>query len=192
MKHLFLLLVCLSSHFAPKAQTVFHGIGPNLMVAPETDGMLRHGNYYVGLGYTPRVNLFQQTDISVSLGMPINLNALIDPGILFDESLENMLILISVPAVVNYNWGAGATKDSDKRLGLFVGGGAGYLYRNTAEWYEFTRVNTVAATINAGLRFGVGRYRNKNVELKFNYTVPFQRASQGLFGISALFSKWKP
>ncbi len=175
-----------------RAQKLFHSLGPNISLV-ET-GVFEAPLPYVAVSYTARFNVYEKKDYAVSIGMPINIGALVfsNPG-KTSEYFSWEGYLVSIPAVINFNWGADATKASSSKLGYFLGAGPGYLYRQYSDLSDQSVINGLAGTVNTGLRFKVGRRpqkRMKYMELRGSYTLPFQNTKQHLFGAHLLFS-WR-
>ncbi|MBX3242061.1 MAG: hypothetical protein KIT80_13820 [Chitinophagaceae bacterium] len=184
----FFCILALICHFGIRAQKVLHGIGPGISFSLHKEklenGVTNDAAVYTCFVYSPRVNLFEKTDFSVSAGLPVQAGA----TVLLSGDIKGFLM--SVPAVINLNWGAGVTTRSMKKMGYFAGAGAGYLYRRAAEEGKFPLVNGLAGTVNAGIRIGAGKYRNKNLEIKMNCILPVQDNTP-VWGFHALFTWWR-
>lgn len=103
------------------------------------------------------------------------------------EDSDEDLWLISVPLLANLNWGAGSSGDSKKKIGYFVGGGAGYLYDGGSMYYDDKKISGIAASIQSGIRIALGDNRRKNLELKLSYLLPLSQSDIPHYGLGALF-----
>ncbi len=182
------LLACFVLFATVRAQKMFHSIGPNLSVTN-----IGYDYYpYVTFSYTPRLNFYEKKNYSVSVGMPVNAGLLLfsSPGSESDWFYWEGY-LVSVPAVINVNWGAGATRESSQKTGFFAGAGLGYLYRSFDNG-DYSAVNGLAATANTGLRISAGRRRSprkKHVEFRFSFTQPMQKMREHVIGFHVLFCR---
>lgn len=183
-----IFLACCVLLTTVRAQKMFHSIGPNVSASNIGVDYLP----YVAVSYTPRFNFYEKGDYSVSIGMPLNIGAvpLSSPG-----SKEDLFYwegyLVSVPAVVNFNWGTGATSASSQKVGFFAGTGLGYLFRSFDDG-DYAAVNGIAATVNTGVRVHAGRKltrRKKHVEFRLSYTQPLQKLSEHVLGFHVLFCR---
>lgn len=152
------------------------------------------------LSYAPRINCFENGDLSVSAGIPFSIGFAISDYADFNSSpgldMESIFTyVINIPAMVNLNIGAGASKQTTKRFGVFIGGGFAYQYgRYVLDGYDaytggHTTVNesSLGPAGNLGLRFAVGRHQ-KNIETRLSYMRSLKEDRTSAIGIVALFN----
>jgi len=195
MKHIILLFLLGGFMLPASAQRIIHSVGPN--IAASNAGSA----YYplIAVSYTPRINLYEKEESSVSVGLPVNIGTIMFSGTggMYLPSWEGYLV--SVPAVITFNRGAGATRRFYKRTGFFAGAGMGYLYRKIYDdgflndTGHRSVINGPAATIHTGLRIGVGKKvpRYKHIELRLSFTMPLQKSNEHIAGFHLLFSRHK-
>lgn len=175
-KFLLLTAACIAS-FCSYSQSFMHGVGMVVMV----DKMpFRDATSSFGFTYSPRLNFLENGNTSLSVGLPLSAalggSYNVHYGSYYEEE-GNIRYSFNAPVIVNFNYGKGATRNANKRLGFFVGGGYAYYYSGQTEFYsddesaEFSYhrgSGTTGPVGNAGMRIGVGR-RTHNIEIKFSY-----------------------
>jgi hypothetical protein len=111
------LFACFSTAFS---QRFINGVG---ICAFSTGGSGFNSFITGGITYSPRVNVVESDNSSVSLGLPLSL------GIGYSsrsDGTASASAVINIPFIVNYNIGCGSTRQSEDRIGFFAGGGFGY------------------------------------------------------------------
>lgn len=106
-----------------------------------------------------------------------------------DSYEENTLLaLVQVPLMVNFNGGAGSSKDNEERFGYFFGGGFGYHSTGIGEFEgSKTYSKGLGSAANAGVRFAVGS-NQKNIEVRFSYMKGLKDYKPSMFGLNAAFN----
>ncbi len=100
--------------------------------------------------------------------------------------------------MVNFNGGAGSSKENEQRFGYFVGGGFGYHatgIANAGEYYsengEYNDKKLSSSgfgpAANAGIRFAVGSHQ-KNIEVRLSYMKGLSNYKPSMFGLNAAFN----
>lgn len=199
MKRILLVLTLSLFISAAYSQTFRHGIGLSIQggfLAKNDDA----GVFFSALNYTPRFHFMEKENSSLSVGLPISVGfgsyAYSDDFDDYDFE-DDINFMINAPLMIDFNWGAGATRDTKKRFGLFAGAGAGFHYGDFVEeyydpndlyLYKRTRsVTSFGAAANIGMRFAVGR-RQKNVEIRFSYYEGLNRPRTNVLGAGAHFN----
>lgn len=200
MKRILLLLAVGLFGSAAFSQTFRHGVGLGAY-----GGFLDKNNgevtVFSTVHYTPRFHFMESDNTSLSVGLPISIGVAGSYSYVsdyYDEYIESDIrFMINAPLMVDFNWGAGATRETGKRFGLFAGIGAGFHYGDFVEeyydsnnmyWYNDTRsVTSFGPAANLGMRFAVGR-RQKNVEVRFAYHGGLTSPRAHVFGLGAHFN----
>jgi hypothetical protein len=146
-----------------------------------------------GLSYSPRVNVYETDNSSVSLGLPISIGLSYASN--SSSGTASASALVDVPFVVNYNFGRGSTRQNESRLGFFAGGGFGYHVAAYADnngtggsnGDGTTSFNALGPVGNAGVRIGVGQ-GSHNIEIKASYMKGLDVTKADIFGVTALFN----
>lgn len=180
------------------AQRFSHGAGTGYAAIANKNS---HTTGYISLLYSPRIMLRELQNSSFSIGVPITFGA----GGSYSHSsslgTNNQLqYTIYAPVLFNYNFGAGASTLTSKRIGYFFGAGIGlshgnfrqtYWQQDDTGWGYFATNSTIytqlGPTANAGVRFGVGQ-QSKNIELLLSYLRAVSANRHQFFGISAAFN----
>ncbi|SHM85796.1 hypothetical protein SAMN05444266_11271 [Chitinophaga jiangningensis] len=190
MKKLFtLLVICLLSNYV-FAQEFRHGVGTGFLVqVPEGDA----GEVLPTLLYYPRVCFpMSSGKTSISLGVPLTFGIAASWG----ESGNSASFAFNAPVTAEFNFGAGAIKNSGRRFGFFVGAGFGYHYATYSEdsdyWggeaYDYSESAAgVGPAADAGVRFKVGN-RNRNIEIRTSYMRTVSDNVYDVFGLNCLFN----
>ncbi|MBX3253415.1 MAG: hypothetical protein KF862_04675 [Chitinophagaceae bacterium] len=155
---------------------------------------------YLAFTYSPRINFIENEVLSLSAGIPVSMgfsgNYYANYNSNYDPYEENTLrVMLNVPFIVNINWGAGSTKQNERRVGFFAGAGFGYHFGDTGykldRWGNELEVRDYRSSYgpagNLGARFKIGRLQ-KNLEARFSFMKGINNADVGVFGIAALFN----
>jgi len=153
------------------------------------------------LNYTPRFHFMEKKNISLSVGLPVSVG--FSGGYSYDgdfeeyDSNDDVNFMINAPLMIDFNWGAGANRETKKRFGLFVGVGAGFHYGDFLErkydadnLYYYTQNRSVASfghAVNFGMRFATGR-RQKNIELRFSIHDGVNKPRATVLGVGTHFN----
>lgn len=180
------------------SQSFTHGVGLSVFVTTASGGNAAVGE---GVTYSPRFNFLENEDFSLSVGVPLTIgisgsyssNYNSYSGTTTDNTLG---LLLNAPVIVNFNFGAGSSKDNESRFGFYIGGGAGYHYGkynvdstdSYGNGYTYqASINGIGVAGNAGIRFAVGRGTH-NVDAKVMYMKAMDNSKANIFGIGALFN----
>lgn len=203
MKRLTLIAFFFFSLSTAFSQSFMHGAGVNIFVAKAGSGS---ANLFGGFHYSPRFNFLETESFSLSLGLPIsagfsgsysvNYNSYY--GTEEDNSLQYMF---NAPLILNFNVGAGSSKETESRFGFFAGGGYGFHagsfnVMKTEEYgggggsYEY-EVNESGTThgpaANAGIRIAVGE-SGRNIEVILKYMKGISGPKPSIFGAGCTFN----
>lgn len=180
------------------AQRFSHGAGTGYAAITQKN---TNRTGYITLLYSPRIVWRELQNSSFSIGVPLTFGA----GGSYSHSssfgTNNQLqYTIIAPLLLNYNFGAGASTLTSKRIGYFFGGGIGlshgnfrqtYWQQDDTGWGYFATNSTIYTQLgpaaNAGVRFAVGQ-QSKNIEALFSYLYAVSSTRNQFFGISALFN----
>ncbi len=146
-----------------------------------------------GFTYSPKVSFMETGNSSLSVGIPVSagVSASYSYSSYGGES-GNLGLMLDAPLILNFNVGAGSSKETERRFGFFAGGGFGYhassnrasdLFGNDFS-YKVAGFGPVA---NMGFRIGVGR-RSKNIEIRFSYMKTLDISKSNLFGLGGIFN----
>jgi len=183
-----------------------HGAGLTITVGvPSTYENIKT-SFGVGIIYSPRINLYEKQNLSLSLGIPLSIG--FSGGASFNptsnvSSDENTSFMLNAPLIVNLNLGSGATKDTKKRIGFFIGGGYGFYNASFTSKNSSTALPTggyvlpsqnqtnnytiVGPVENIGMRFGVGK-QYRNIETKFSLMQGTYDFKSVIYGLATLFN----
>ncbi len=180
------------------SQSFMHGAGLTIFVTTA-----KNGNAAVaeGFSYNPRFNFIETEDFSLSVGVPLTVGISgsysSNYNSYYGSTTDNTLaFMANVPVILNFNFGAGSTKDNDSRFGFFVGGGLGYHYGkynqdlydpNYGDYTHQEMINSVGPAGNAGVRFAVGRGTH-NVEAKVSFMKALDDSKANIYGMGAAFN----
>ncbi|MBV7529496.1 hypothetical protein [Chitinophaga sp. sic0106] len=190
MKKLFtLLVVCLMSTYV-FAQEFRHGVGSGFLVqVPEGD----EGEALPTLLYYPRVCFpMSSGKTSISIGVPLTFGIAASWG----DSGNSASFAFNAPVTAEFNFGAGAVKNSGKRFGFFVGAGFGYHYASYTEDFDYWggedyvysgSSSSVGPAGDLGVRFKVGK-QNHNIEIRTSYMRTVSDDVYDVFGLNCLFN----
>lgn len=192
-----LLAIAFMAGFSSYSQSFMHGAGVAVFVdKPKNADAGAMG----GLTYSPRFNFLEQDEMSVSVGVPLSvgLSGSYSANYGSYEGESNSLsFMLDVPLIVNLNLGCGSTQESERGFGFFVGAGFGYHYgvRNESlkdsYGYEYngkTKSSTTGPVGNAGVRFGVGREHQHNIEVRLAYMKGLSEEKSNIFSVGCLFN----
>lgn len=197
MKKILLLAACsLSLALSSHAQHFKNGIGTGVFVeeAPYYDTKVDFS-----ITYSPAFFFAEQEKTSFSIGVPITVGVHAGDYSSYysDYDGEDLGVMIDIPAIFNFNYGAGAVKGNGMKWGFFAGGGYGY-HLSTVQYYyanyydaldaESFTDNTMGITVNTGFRIGMGRNRRHNLEVKFSYMKGLTNYKPQAYGINCLFN----
>ena len=181
------------------SQSFTHGVGFDIFVTTA-----QNGNAAVGEGFTynPRFNFIENEDFSVSVGVPLTIGFSGSYSTNYDSyygsTTDNTLgFLAHIPVIINFNFGAGSTKDNESRFGFFIGGGLGYHYGkynqdyvDSTSGYEGTRQATISGigpAGNIGIRIAVGRGTHF-IEGKLSFMKSLDESKANIYGGGASFN----
>jgi hypothetical protein len=153
-----------------------------------------------GLTYSPKVNVMQNDNVSISVGLPISVGMSINTGSTDNgvngTSINSLSLMTDLPLLVNFNFGAGSSRDCEDKVGFFVGAGFGYHHtegveEDTDQYGDQTEnnytLNVVGPAADAGVRFGVGQ-KGHNIELRGSFLKGLDNSKANIFGVGALFN----
>jgi outer membrane protein W len=194
MKKISLLTFICIAYLCSYSQKFMHGAGVIILVDKSE---YSDANAVGGLTYSPRFNFFQKDNISLSVGIPLSVglggsyNS--HYGSYSSES-NNIRFMFNLPAVVNFNFGRGASRNAHSRMGFFAGAGYGYHYSSEndsysgyfGEYSDNDHSSTTGPVANAGLRIGVGRVHN--IEIKLSYMKGTTDSKPDIYSIATLFN----
>lgn len=162
------IVFCLLMH-ASFSQKFMHGAGTGVFI--NLSPFIQPAIPTV-LTYSPRINFVETNALSVSAGIPFSIG--FGTTYYTDYYSSNGLdventttYVINIPAMVNLNIGAGSSKQTEKRMGVFVGGGFAYQYgryvldeyNGVTNEYPKVKETSIGPAGNIGLRFAVGRHQ---------------------------------
>ncbi|HEV3222288.1 MAG TPA: hypothetical protein VGZ90_05385 [Puia sp.] len=185
MKKLFfsVFAFCLSS-FA-FSQTFMHGVGVNTFIQSASG----YSTQVVGgLTYSPRINFMETDNTSLSVGIPMSIGVSASASTYGSNSAA---LMFDAPLVLNFNYGAGSSKETESRFGFF--GGAGFGYHTSEDSYSdgynnYTdKMSGFGPVGNAGIRIGVGS-GSHNIEIRLSYMKTLDTSKSSIFGIGGLFN----
>jgi hypothetical protein len=141
--------------------------------------------------FSPRFNLIEKPDGSLSVGIPMSLGTgqNYKSGGPYQDN-DGLRFIANLPLIINLNVGSGSTKDNEDRYGFFVGAGFGYHVGTvtsnypdgTGGVYEMDgNVKTMGPLVDAGIRRRVGR-SGINVELRCLYMKGISDSKANVFG----------
>lgn len=139
----------------------------------------------LALTYAPRVNFFRGSNTSLSVG------ARVAVGIGWYDDYSGKEAVGDLPILAEYNFGYDATNASIKKVGGYIGAGAGIHWVTNFEYSE----GWLGPVLSGGLRFNTGKLGA--YELGATYHIDIDRATDGsnTFAISLSYmagSKRKP
>lgn len=169
------------------SQSFFNGAGVTVFVTTAQGATAQS----VGaLTYSPRINVMENDNFSLSLGIPVSLGA---SGSVNSQSGSSLSFIFNAPLLCNINFGAGSTKDNDSRFGFFAGAGAGYQYGTinvTDPYYGdvvSSNISTYGPVADAGVRIGVGEGTH-NIEIRGQFMKGMDASKANSIGVGAVFN----
>ena len=171
-------------------QTFMQGAGVNMLIITPDGGNTSYGQGFV---YSPRLNVVENDNLSVSIGIPMSLAfsySLSDYSNGYDQN-SSVGVLVNIPLLVNLNMGRGSTKENTSKIGYFIGAGGGFHHSDLLidSYYDVITVsnNTFGIDANAGLRIGVGQ-KYRNIEILFSYMKGLGNYKPNIYSLAALFN----
>lgn len=200
-KAVFFIALIISVHSA-SSQSFLHGAGIGFLVSDPPSPYVKT-KVFATLHYYPQVAFVETESFSVSAGIPLTVGLTGTYNASFssrgDSYEENTFLgLIQIPLMVNFNGGAGSSKQNEQRFGYFVGGGFGYHSTGIDELHMTDQFGNDLDTkkyyakgfgpaANAGIRFAVGSHQ-KNIEVRFSYMKGLKEFKPSMFGLNAAFN----
>jgi hypothetical protein len=196
IKRLLILSAAIFTIGQVHAQTFMHGVGTGALVNTMNNS---DPSIFGTLMYNPRFSLSESENSSVTIGLPLTFGVAgsynYDAYYGTESSLQYM---INAPLMVNYNIGAGSSKEAASRFGYFIGGGFGlnhgsYVldevfdpemgYTQTVE----KSLTTFGPAVNGGVRFAVGN-GSHNIEILLSYMKGLNDYKPNTFGLQGVFN----
>ena len=183
MRLLLLLSLFIFSFLLVQSQTFTREVGLNYMVQPT----LPYDLSSYGITYSSRLNFWEKRNSSLSVGFPLSFG--------WSDLKNPHFAVVDLPAEVDYNFGAGSTRSSRKKIGFFVGAGYGFHLTivhyyppgsravlpisipNVYPMWDYFGTNaacinapksTFGPTLNAGVRLAIG-HTDRVIEFRFSY-----------------------
>ena len=180
------------------SQSFMHGVGLDIFVTTANNGNAAAAE---GFTYNPRFNFFETEDYSLSVGVPLTIgfsgSYSSNYNSYYGSTTDNTLAFMAhIPLILNFNFGAGSSKDNEERFGFFVGGGLGYHYGkynqdlvdSTGNGYtQQATINGVGPAGNIGIRIAVGRGTH-NIEAKLTFMKAMDNSKANIYGGGAAFN----
>lgn len=181
-------------------QSFMHGVG--ITAIGTNQGRTSKNSVEMGGGfaYSPRMNFYQNENLSVSVGIPLSLGISASTSSTTDQYgdyTSAVGIWFNLPVIVNLNMERGSTKSNRKKFGYFVGAGFAYhhgdfvtdgIYDPVTDTYTETySSNAFGPAGNAGVRLGVGK-KHKNIEIKLSFMKALNETKPNIFGLAGLFN----
>lgn len=202
MKRIALSLFIIISAFSASSQSFMHGAGIGFL-ASDPPSPYVNTKVFATLHYYPQVAFLENESFSVSAGIPFTVGLTGTYNASYssrgDSYEENTLLgLIQIPLMVNFNGGAGSSKQNEQRFGYFIGGGFGYHSTGiddltiTDEWGNEVDSKKYYSkgfgpSGNAGIRFAVGS-KQKSIEVRFSYMKGLKDFKPAMYGLNAAFN----
>ena len=180
------MALCLSG-FA-YSQTFTQGVGINV-VLQSAYGV--QADPVGALIYSPRVNVMEMENTSLSIGIPMSFGVSGSYNSM-DAGNSTLGIMFDAPLMINYNYGAGATKEVEDKFGFYGGVGFGYHMNQYVSSDDYGndlsgQRSGFGPVGNIGARLGVGQ-GSHNLELRLSYMKTLDASKSGIFGIGLLFN----
>jgi hypothetical protein len=170
------------------SQTFMQGVGINI-VLQSSPGI--SSVPVGGIMYSPRINFMEADNTSFSVGLPMSFGI---TGSYNSQDVEDNSLgyMFDIPLMINYNYGAGATKEAEDKFGFFAGAGFGYhAHQYVASddiGYDYTaKMSGFGPVGNLGVRLGVG-HRSHNLEFRFSYMKSLDISKSNIMGFGLLFN----
>lgn len=184
------------------SQSFLHGAGVGFVASNPSSPYVKT-KVFATFHYYPQVAFVETESFSVSAGIPLTVGFTGTYNASYssrgDSYEENTLLgLIQIPLMVNFNGGAGSSKQNEQRFGYFAGGGFGYHSTGIDELLMTDQFGNDLGTkkyyakgfgpaANAGIRFAVGS-RQKSIEVRFSYMKGLKEYKPSMFGLNAAFN----
>jgi hypothetical protein len=192
MKQVILLALTCFTLSGAFAQTFTNGVGISVF---STQSQGSSSQISGAITYSPRINFVESESYSLSVGIPVSVGA---QGSYNSQDVGNnsLTFLLNLPLVINFNMGAGSTRDNQNKFGFFVGGGFGYHYgtlnETTFDSYgnEYTDQSSVSSygpVADGGVRIGLG-HGHHNLEIRALYMKGIDASKADIFGGGVLFN----
>ncbi|RAJ73502.1 hypothetical protein CLV59_11355 [Chitinophaga dinghuensis] len=174
------------------AQDFKHGIGTGFIFSTPPGTVGSEGD--VSLNYYPRVNFELNKSTSIAVGVPLafGFGGSYSDG--FGGTRKTFSFAINAPVMAEYNFGAGAVKNTSRRFGAFAGAGFGLHYGHyyySDSYYEDLSVNSnktsAGPAASLGVRFAVGRGKH-NIEVRTSYMHTLGNDGGNIVGTYCLFN----
>jgi len=123
-----------------------------------------------GLFLYPKYNIVEGDAGAVSLGFPLTLGM---SGSVNSRSGGSISLTADLPLMLDYNVGAGSTRDSEAGVGAFAGAGFGYTYTNQV--YDYYVNGSIYGSDNIKGK-SYGPMVHGGIKLNINQKVYFVRA----------------
>lgn len=194
MKKLFLLAAVCFTASTSFSQTFRHGAGVGYSVDAVENADTRVG---VILMYVPRIDFLETSRTSFSVALPITVGASVS-GVYSSSygSSTEANVHVNVPVMLNFNMGAGSSRQNHSRFGGFFGGGFGFHTSASSDegvvydYYgnpTYTDGTSVGPAANGGFRIGFGQ-KGKNIEIRLAYFHGLTNYEPRFFTMGCLFN----
>ncbi len=186
-KLIFSAIVLCLSNFA-FSQTFMQGVGINVVLQSSAGSS---ADPVGAIMYSPRVSFMETENSSFTIGLPISFGFSGSYNSQYPED-NSLGLMLDVPLMINYNYGAGSTKEAEDKFGFFGGVGFGYhtnQYTATDQYDEdyTSKTSGFGPAGNIGARMGVG-HGSHNLELRFSYMKTLDLSKSNVIGIGFLFN----
>jgi hypothetical protein len=186
-KIIFLVIAVCLSGFA-FSQTFIQGVGINV-VLQSAYGV--QADPVGALIYSPRVNVMEMENTSLSIGIPMSFGVSGSYNTM-DAGNSTLGIMFDAPLMINYNYGAGSTKEVEDKFGFYGGVGFGYHMNQYVASDNYGndlsgQRSGFGPVGNIGARMGVGQGTH-NLELRFSYMKTLDASKSGIVGIGLIFN----
>lgn len=183
------LIVCLNT---VSSQSFLHSVGPGFIVSePAVENVSTR--YFFSFHYYPQFTFLENESFSLSAGIPFTFGLSGSYAATYSStsgtevSTNTLLTVVQIPAMINFNAGAGSSKQSDKRFGYFVGGGFGYHNTGVEQTIKKIYTNGFGPTANAGVRFAVGSH-HKSIEARLSFMKGLSDYKPAMLSLNAAFN----
>ncbi|WP_343672101.1 hypothetical protein [Chitinophaga sp.] len=197
-KSLFITLLCVTAFFTCHAQHFTHGLGISVL---HDESRFSTNHPYIGLAYTPGITFSETRKFAFSVTAPFRAGY---SSSYFYADTNNIVIsddwqsvIVQLPLLFNFNYGAGSSQKARARVGFFGGAGYGvqmrYYHEKVTFGEDITTGSTTAfstgAAFNAGIRLAVGNsYRRKNIEAGIGYFVGVTGEDHNIISFHCLYN----
>lgn len=149
------------------AQTFEHAVGATISVVgskgevtynvPMTGPYKKKYNFIMEkyeLTYFPRVNFELGTNSSFSAGLPLSFGGGMAKDVVYDKA--GFYFSYDIPILADINFGLGATEESERSFGYFLGGGFGYNHIGFSLIEGLDKINSYGPIAHGGFRIKSG------------------------------------